>query len=59
MMTEKEAILLLSKYAKDKRDFDAILKHSKAVQKVALRIAKKIKGIDIEFIRTASLLHDI
>jgi len=58
-MTEKEAILLLSKYAKDKRDFDAILKHSKAVQKVALRIAKKIKGIDIEFIRTASLLHDI
>lgn len=59
MITEKEAIDLLRKYSKTRKDFDAVLKHSKAVQKVALRIAKKVKGIDIEFIKTASLLHDI
>ncbi len=59
MITEKEAIALLRKYSKSKKDFNAVLKHSKAVQKVALRIAKKIKNIDIEFIKTASLLHDI
>lgn len=59
MITEKEAMSLLKKYAKNKREFNIILKHSKAVQKVALRIAKKIKGVDIEFIKTASLLHDI
>src|SRR3989338_3698703 len=59
MISEKEAIALLKKYSKSKKDFDAVLMHSKAVQKVALRIAKKIKNIDIEFIKTASLLHDI
>lgn len=59
MITEKEAIALLRRYAKNKREFDIILKHSKAVQKIALRIAKDIKGVDIEFIKTASLLHDM
>lgn len=59
MITEKEAIKLLRKYAKNKKELNAVLRHSKAVQKVALKIAKKIKNIDIEFIKTASLLHDI
>lgn len=59
MITEKEAIRLLRKYAKNKKELNAVLKHSKAVQKVALRIAKKIKNSDLEFIKTASLLHDI
>lgn len=59
MITEKEAIRLFKKYSTDKRTLDIILKHSKAVQKSAAKIAKKIKIADKNFIKTASLLHDI
>ncbi len=55
----EEAIKLLKKYAKDEDSFKKVLKHSEAVRKVAKDIAKKVKGVDIDFIESASLLHDI
>lgn len=58
-ITEKQAIDILKKYAPNKKIFDTVLKHSLKVQEIALRIAKKIPQADMEFIRTASLLHDI
>lgn len=57
-ITEKQAIALLRKYAPNEKAFKLVLAHSKAVQKVALRIAKNI-DCDKDFIKTASLLHDI
>ena len=58
-ISEKEAIKLLKKYANSEKDFKAVLTHSKAVQNVAVDIGKRIKDIDLNFIKTASLLHDI
>ena len=58
-LSEKEAIALLKKYSKDKGSFDKVLKHSKAVRRIALRIAKQIPNVDKHFISIASLLHDI
>jgi len=62
-ITESEALFLLKKYSPDERVFNIILAHSRAVQAVALRITQEIVDngydADIEFIRTASLLHDI
>ena len=56
-LTEKKALELLKRYSS--KSFRKILAHSKAVQKVALRIAGKIPEADSEFIKIASLLHDI
>jgi uncharacterized protein len=62
-MDEKSAIQLLKKHSDDEKSYKIVLAHSKAVQKVALDIAEKIKAkghkVDIEFIKTAVLLHDI
>lgn len=58
-MNEKKAVELLRKYSTDEKSFDAVYRHSKAVQKIALRIASEIKDADIEFIKTACILHDI
>ncbi len=61
-ITEKEAVELLRKYSNDKESFSKVLNHSRAVQKLALKIAKDIKknhDVDIDFVKTASLLHDI
>lgn len=64
-MDEKSAIRLLNKYAPSDKDFEAVLKHSRALQKLAVEVAEKIQSrnkgikIDIEFIKTAALLHDI
>jgi uncharacterized protein len=62
-MDEKQAIELLKKYAPDEESFKKVLTHSKAVQRAALRIAEDIiangRHVDINFIITASLLHDI
>lgn len=65
MMDEKKAIQLLKKHASDDKSFKLVLAHSKAVQNIALETAERIKlrnpnvAIDIEFIRTACILHDI
>lgn len=58
-MNEKQAIELLRKYASDERSFKAVLAHSKKVQEIALRIAKNVRDVDVDFIKIASLLHDI
>lgn len=58
-MNEEIAIKLLKKYAPNEKLFRIILNHSKAVQKVALRFAKKTKGVNLELIKIGSLLHDI
>ena len=50
---------LLKKYASDDIGYKAVLKHSTIVTKVALRIAKGIKGVDLDFIEKAAMLHDI
>lgn len=63
-LTEKEAVEILKKaFGRDKVGFAKVLRHSRAVQRAALRIARKnqMKGIsvDIPFVSTSSLLHDI
>jgi len=58
-LTEKEAIKLLRKYSRDEKVFKIVLEHAKAVKKVAVDISKKIKNVDLDFIKSASLLHDI
>lgn len=65
-MNEKKATELLKKYSNTEKDFKGVLLHSKGVQKIAVELAKKInknpatrKKADINFIRIASLLHDI
>ena len=62
-ITEKEAIELLKKYVVDKKDYQIVLEHSRAVQKAALVIAKAIKKkghpVNLNLIKTGSLLHDI
>jgi uncharacterized protein len=62
-MNEKKAIVLLKKYSTDKERFNIIYGHSKKVQEISLRIAKKVKKnypkLNISFIKNASLLHDI
>jgi uncharacterized protein (TIGR00295 family) len=58
-ISEKKAIELLKKYSTNKRVFQIVLSHSKAVQKIALRFGRKIKNADTDFIKCASLLHDI
>ena len=62
-MNEKQAVELLKKYAPTEKDFKEVFAHAKAVQELALRIAEDIvcnvHHVDIKFIITASLLHDI
>src|SRR3989344_2169514 len=58
-MTPERAIALLRKYASDPQSFDIVLRHSKRTAEIALRYAKHIPDIDLNFIECASLLHDI
>lgn len=58
-ISEDKALELLKKYAPDESIFNKILLHVKAVQKLAVRFAEESKNVDLEFIKTASLLHDI
>lgn len=58
-MEEKKVVALLKKYAPDEVAFNVILKHSKKVQEIALRLAKDIPEIDLDLIKTGALLHDI
>ncbi len=63
MISEEVAIGLLRKYSKEDTSFNAVLSHSRAVQEVALQIAKDFINndikVDLDFIKIASLLHDI
>jgi len=56
---ENRAVALLRKYSNSKHDFEIVIAHSKKVQEVALEYANAIEGVDIDFIRTAAILHDI
>ncbi len=63
---ENAALCLLKKYAPDERRLEIVLNHSKAVQKMAMKLVDAFdddecrqKKIDKEFIKVASLLHDI
>lgn len=62
-LTETQAKNILKKYAPDSKLFQVVLQHGKAVQRVALSIAKAVKKrghkVDLDLIKTASLLHDI
>ncbi len=57
------AIELLKKHSSSEKAFAKVLEHSRAVQRLALKIAGKVHDsghfVDLDFIRTASLLHDI
>jgi uncharacterized protein len=57
-ITEQEAINILRSHIKDKDVFKKILSHSKRVQRIALKLGK-MANADLDFIRTAALLHDI
>jgi uncharacterized protein len=58
-LSEKKAIALLRKYSKSEEDFKGILSHSRDVMKIAVDIAKNVKEVDLDFVKTAALLHDI
>jgi uncharacterized protein (TIGR00295 family) len=66
-MDENTAIQLLRKHSTNEESYMKVLLHSQAVQKLAIQIANKIlknpanrgMNLDLEFIRAASLLHDI
>jgi uncharacterized protein len=58
-LSEQEAILLLRKYAPSEKAFKIVLSHSQTVKKAALKIAQKIPQANFEFVKSASLLHDI
>ncbi len=58
MITEKEAVTILRKYSSSEEAFGNVLRHSQAVKKLALRMAKGTKA-DLGLIKTGSLLHDI
>lgn len=58
-LSEEKALEILRKHSKDEQDYDNVLRHSRAVQELALETAQDIEGVDLDFLRTASLLHDI
>ena len=41
-ISEKQAIALLLKHSSSKKDYDKVLAHCRAVQKVAIQISRKI-----------------
>lgn len=58
-LTEKEAIEILKKHAPNEKSFEIVLKHAEAVKSAAIEIAQNVSGIDMDFIKSASILHDI
>ncbi len=59
MITTTDAIELLKKHIPDEHIQSIVINHSEKVQEVAINIANDIPDVDIEFIKVASLLHDI
>lgn len=62
-LTQEDALKLLRKHAENEKQYEIVLKHSRAVQRVAMRIARNIykqgHAVDLHLVRVASLLHDI
>lgn len=54
-----DPIKLIKKYSLDKNSYDRVLTHSKKVNEIAMRIARQIQGVDLDFVNEASMLHDI
>ena len=62
MITNKEAISLLKKYAQPKsKAYEILLKHSTSVKNLALKVADKNPhfNVDIQLLEAAAMLHDI
>jgi uncharacterized protein len=59
IITDKEALEILRKYAPDERTYNMVKNHSMNVRRIALRVSETIPDVDKEFISTAALLHDI
>jgi uncharacterized protein len=57
--TESDAEKLLKKYAPSDDAYSKVLSHARAVKELALKMASRVKGVDMGFIATGSLLHDI
>ena len=58
-ITEFEAIEILRKHAPSDEVFSKVLAHSQRVRDIVTKLIKGCKNIDIEFLKTASILHDI
>ncbi len=58
-ITESEAIEILRKHAPSEEVFSKVLAHSLRVRDIVANLVKGCKNIDIEFLKTASILHDI
>ena len=58
-ISEEKAISILRKYAHDETSYKKVLAHVNTVKKVALEIAAGVPGVDMNIIRTGSILHDI
>ncbi len=60
---DKRAIRLLKKHSSDANSYKHVLSHSRAVQKLAVIWARKTISnghpVDVKFVSSASLLHDI
>lgn len=63
VLDDEQAINVLKKYSSSQDAFVKVLNHSRAVQAVSLRISREVirsgHDVDIGFVRSASLLHDI
>ncbi len=58
-MNHEEAVELLRKHAPTKDIFERIYQHSERVRAHALELANRMVDVDLNFVETASLLHDI
>ncbi len=58
-ITEQEALEILKKYAPSKQAYEKVLAHSLRVRDKVVEIGSQIKNVDMEFLKTAALLHDI
>ena len=63
MLTEKQTIDLLKKHSPNNTAFQKVLQHVKAVQLVAIQIAKDVQdhghNVNLELVKVAAILHDI
>ncbi|MCB9361843.1 HDIG domain-containing protein [Candidatus Woesearchaeota archaeon] len=58
-MPLSKAVALLRKYAPNEEVFLKVIKHTSLVRHLALKYGRRVQGIDLDFLGTAALLHDI